>query len=273
MNTNLLAGCGQWTPRPGLLEKNVEPLIPGDFPWSAAIYSTKDNKETLLCGGSLINSNTVLSVAHCVIDYSSSKVLPLTEFVVRLGTTFSGISSGQSFNVNAIKSHENYKANHHDNDIALLTLSSDATFSENIQPICLKDFGKIEAVATKPGYYASLSMQSDSDIRQLTMARVNFQDYSECYGENNDGFHALIVDSKFCAKYADPTIPCLISGGAYAVQDDEGSWNLKGVLSVGQVKSDHSGCDTSKTVLFSDIRKFSNWLPAEVRSKTQSKYF
>lgn len=236
------------------------------------IYTTKDGNEETRCVGSLVNSNTILTAAQCVFKLNlNSDILLPTDLLVRVGTNLAGNSSGQSFYVNDIKAHENFDQTNLENDLAYLTLSSDVTFTDNIQPICFKDFRK-RIVESQPGYLAGFPFAEDRGILQMTMAKLTYQDYSECYIENGESFRHLITEKSYCAKYADPTAPCLIPGGAFAVQEDDGSWHLKGVLSVGQRKLEKENeCDTSKTFMFSDVYKFSNWLYAEERFKIQSK--
>nr|CAD7204721.1 unnamed protein product [Timema douglasi] len=84
-----------------------------------------------LCGGTILNSNWILTAAHCVQNMKAA------ELSVLLGTTYltqGGVTiSVSTFIVHASFSPEDaYK-----NDIAVIKLSQSLTLSSTIQPVSL----------------------------------------------------------------------------------------------------------------------------------------
>ncbi|XP_059366132.1 tryptase beta-2-like [Carassius carassius] len=103
----------------------------GAWPWMVSLHNTTDQEH--FCGGSHINSEWVLTAAHCVFGEDMNTLL------VYLGKrTQQGHNANQiNRTVNNIIPHPSYNAGTCDNDIALLHLSSAVTFNDYIRPVCL----------------------------------------------------------------------------------------------------------------------------------------
>ena len=86
----------------------------------------------ILCGGSLIGCNVVMTAAHCI--------APFQEYVlkrVKLGhAKISKMNIEKDIEI--IKIHPEYKNDRHKpNDIAILKLSGNVEFDAAVKPICL----------------------------------------------------------------------------------------------------------------------------------------
>ncbi|XP_067228719.1 tryptase-like [Chanodichthys erythropterus] len=103
----------------------------GSWPWQVSLHSSTYGGH--FCGGSLINSEWVLTAAHCLPGVSASSLL------VFLGKrTQQGVNTYEiSRKVATIIVHPSYDSQTSDNDIALLRLSSAVTFNDYIRPVCL----------------------------------------------------------------------------------------------------------------------------------------
>lgn len=81
-----------------LITKGIESKE-GEWPWHAAIYHISNTNFEYKCGGTLINSNSVLTAAHCV--YQHGRPIIPERVLVWLGT-FNLLNSGtntQNFDV------------------------------------------------------------------------------------------------------------------------------------------------------------------------------
>jgi len=87
---------------------------------------------SLMCGGSLLTNNYVVSAAHC--EYSTPSRLTITVGDVTLATTE---SSEQIFKVVRQIPHESYSSSTMQNDIMLIELDGTVTLNEYVETVKL----------------------------------------------------------------------------------------------------------------------------------------
>uniref|UniRef100_A0A3B5LVN3 Peptidase S1 domain-containing protein n=1 Tax=Xiphophorus couchianus TaxID=32473 RepID=A0A3B5LVN3_9TELE len=105
----------------------------GAWPWQAQLVIQGG-----LCGGSLINSQWVLSAAHCFKSTSTSGV------TVYLGLqSLTSSANVVSRSAAQIIVHPDYNSNTNDNDVALVQLFSAVTFTNYVRPVCLAADGSV----------------------------------------------------------------------------------------------------------------------------------
>ncbi|KAK4872346.1 hypothetical protein RN001_014375 [Aquatica leii] len=97
----------------------------GEFPYQISFRINGKHG----CGGSILNANTVLTAAHCIITTPES-------MQVVTGTNLIS-ENGDVYDVRSFTKHENYDANKFINDIALLHISSNIKYSDLVQPIAV----------------------------------------------------------------------------------------------------------------------------------------
>ncbi|MCJ8739207.1 hypothetical protein PDJAM_G00044530, partial [Pangasius djambal] len=119
--------CG----KPPLNTKIVggEDAAPGSWPWQVSIQSGDSH----FCGGSLISENWVLSAAHCFQSITAPEITIYLGMESLEGTNTRMQKTGTSSIIN----HKDYNHTTHDNDIALVQLSSSVTFTDYVMPVCL----------------------------------------------------------------------------------------------------------------------------------------
>ncbi|XP_067002693.2 trypsin II-P29 [Anabrus simplex] len=82
------------------------------------------------CGGTILNSNWILTAAHCVTSSSG--------LTIRAGTVDIRNNRGTLIPVSKVIRHEGYNpSNNYIHDIAVLKLSQPLQWSQNIQPVVL----------------------------------------------------------------------------------------------------------------------------------------
>ncbi|EAT33373.1 AAEL014353-PA [Aedes aegypti] len=120
---------------------------PGSHPWAALLVYTLGRGVTKsLCGGALINLQTVLTAAHCIEGLPRNwrmHRVRLGEWNVDNLHSCKNIENGEICNLEPevrraiLHDHYNRLSNSHLNDIALLQLAEKVTISKYIKPICL----------------------------------------------------------------------------------------------------------------------------------------
>lgn len=171
-----------------------------------------DKSKEFGCGGSLINSQYVITAGHCVSHRTAEKIL----ISVRLGEfdTSTNIDCDSTFvkpvcapapldiNIEQIIVHETYDPrikNSHD-DIALLRLEENVTFSDYISPICLPSedsFNFDEALAgivLSVAGWGAIEKASSSDKKLIVkLIALSNDECSKKYSKST------IISRQFCA--------------------------------------------------------------------------
>ncbi|XP_042303513.1 transmembrane protease serine 12-like [Sceloporus undulatus] len=108
---------------------------PGAWPWQVSLqFYRSGGRFVHICAGSLINSYSVLTAAHCTRKRTNRKLwrAAFGYYHVYRSTQYTKRSK-----IKAIKIHFAYNQATYDNDIALFQLSKPIEYNDYIQPVCL----------------------------------------------------------------------------------------------------------------------------------------
>lgn len=120
-----------------------------DVPYQASIRYYSLHR----CGGAIISEKTILSAAHCfdVWDFANFRSV----FTVRIGTQHRGPYLGETVRLADIIVHSQFNSSNYHNDLAILKLTTQLKWSDQIKPIPLADCNapiKVGALATVSGW-------------------------------------------------------------------------------------------------------------------------
>uniref|UniRef100_A0A3Q2YTQ4 Tryptase gamma-like n=1 Tax=Hippocampus comes TaxID=109280 RepID=A0A3Q2YTQ4_HIPCM len=217
----------------------------GDWPWQASLQFDTGK---YFCGASLINSEWLLSAAHCFI-----RNIPITA-VLGLQSLEGSNPNNVSRSIVEVIYHPNYNPISYDNDVALVKLSSPVPFNDFIGPVCLAANGStfltgIESWVT--GWGKIVPLPSPKNLMEVKVSVVGNR---QCGCD----FKSLrkITDNMICAG--------LREGGKDACQGDSGSpmvskqgskWIQSGLVSFGQ------GCARPKLPgVYARVSQYQDWI-------------
>ncbi|KAH8329417.1 hypothetical protein KR074_010315, partial [Drosophila pseudoananassae] len=218
---------------------NGEATTIESHPYQVSIQTTKGSH---FCGGSLIDSETVVTAAHCMQSYAAN------ELQVRLGST-SRSDGGEVVSVRAFKFHEGYNSKLMVNDVAIMKLSSPVRQTTKIRAIELADStpaSGTEAIVTGWGTTCFLFCSSPDTLMGVA---VNLLQVSDCASDSYS-YGESILDTMVCA-YGEKKDACQGDSGGPLVANGK----LVGVVSWG------NGCAWSGYPgVYADVASLKSWI-------------
>ncbi|PBP24814.1 serine endopeptidase [Diplocarpon rosae] len=216
----------------------------GQFPYQLALL----HGGSLFCGGVLLNAKTVLTAAHCSVDYAASDVS------VRAGSLNYG-SGGTVVKVSDILVHPDYDADTVNNDVAIWTLKDSLSTSSTIGYATLPAQGSDPAsgVSTTVSGWGLTSEGGSTLPTALRYVSVPVVSRDTC---NTDYGAGTITTNMFCAAATGKDSCNGDSGGPITITS---TGVLAGTVSWGQ------GCaEDSYPGVYSRIGNYVNWINANL---------
>ncbi|XP_042148345.1 anionic trypsin-2-like [Ixodes scapularis] len=224
-------GCGVRPLRPLARIVGGVAAKPGDYPWQVSIKYKSGFVLTHLCGGALLNSEWIVTAAHCF-----EHRLNLSRYIFRFGDfNKSAVDEGEvDVKGDKLIMHPDFDVRTFRNDIALVRLATPLDLegaNSNLQTICLPDprmdFRRARCMATGWGETSFRGRHSEL-LMEVMLPVWNHEDCYRAYVKYNK-----ITDKMFCAGYkAGKKSSCSgDSGGPLQCTFDEEVWYLGGVVS------------------------------------------
>ncbi len=220
-----------------------------DYPWQVALIEQSGGWIWAFCGGSIIDSNWILTAAHCMEDVN------INNLYVRAGSDNSYAQGGVSYSVEEVIVHPNYNSNTMNNDIALIKLNNSISFNSNKQPINLMCDFQADLGAQNPGVEATITGWGETETNNyngtLQVAEVPITNTS------NYGWGQIDADMIMAGYFSGGTDTCQgDSGGPMVVRDvDDTDWLLAGITSWGY------GCaEVGYPGVYTRVSYFEDWI-------------
>nr|CAD7258962.1 unnamed protein product [Timema shepardi] len=206
---------------------------PAEWCWQVALINSLNQ---YLCGGALIGTQWVLTAAHCVTNIVRSG----DAIYVRVGdhdlTRKYGSPGAQTLRVATTYIHHNHNSQTLDNDIALLKLHGQAELKDGVCLVCLPARGVNQAAGkrcTVTGYgYMGEAGPIPLRVRE---AEIPIVSDAECIRKINAVTEKIFIlpASSFCAGGEEGNDACQGDGGGPLVCQDDGFFELAGLVSWG----------------------------------------
>nr|XP_001495820.3 probable threonine protease PRSS50 isoform X2 [Equus caballus]XP_008518543.1 PREDICTED: probable threonine protease PRSS50 [Equus przewalskii] len=230
------------------------------WPWMVSVQANG----THICAGTLIASQWVLTVAHCLIQrdvvYSVRAGSPWIDQMVQ---TTSDVPVSQVIVNSKFQSRRYWSWIGQDNDIALLKLEGALKYSKYIGPICLPGLDyvmKDQSLCTVTGWGRPRADGVWPQFRTIQEKEVTVVNSTEC----DSVYHRFskipslvrIINSQMiCAEDLDREQFCYETSGEPLACPVESTWYLVGMVSWGP------GCKKSKPPpIYLQISSYQHWI-------------
>ncbi|XP_071961348.1 transmembrane protease serine 9-like [Antedon mediterranea] len=231
----------------------------GSAPWMVRLYYIPNQKD--ICGGSILNSEWIVTAAHCV----NLKEKHKNSTLIRVADHDSEFEEFEekNYTIGKIVRHPDFNQSTWDSDIAMIKLETPISqFTDYVRPICLPTKNII-----KPGKLGRVNGWGITSTSNITHPRFMNEIYvpvvsqRKCISSTNATF--AITRNMFCAGYAQETTDACYgdSGGPFSVFH-EGRWYLSGIVSWGE------GCgEPGKYGFYTRISAFRKWIKNVMRKE------
>nr|XP_032528008.1 serine protease gd-like isoform X4 [Danaus plexippus plexippus] len=267
---------------PNPLVVNGKPTLEGQWPWQIALYQTQTVDSKYICGGTLVSHKHVVTAAHCVTRKGSSRTVNKNTLTVYLGkhnlrTSVEGVEIRL---VGEITVHPQYNASSFSRDLSILKLRKAVEYTEFIRAACLWPENQIDLtnVIGKKGSVVGWGFdETGVATEELTLVEMPVVDQETCIRSYSEFFARFTSEYTYCAGYRDGTANaqtgirkstsvCNGDSGGGMVFEMQGSWYLRGLVSLSVARQNEYRCDPTHYVVFTDLAKFLSWIKQHVTS-------
>lgn len=245
---NSCCGLGRESPT---MERIAEGYVArkADWPWQASLQMDGIH----FCGASLISEEWLLTAAHCFDTYKNPKL-----WTASFGTTLRPPLMRRK--VQSIIIHENYAAHKHDDDIAVVKLSTSVLFSDEVHRVCLPD-ATFEVLPKSKVFATGWGALKANGHFPNTLRQVEVEIISNDICNQVHVYGGAVSSGMICAGFLSGKHDTCEgdSGGPLVIARDENIWYVIGIVSWGM------DCGKeNKPGIYTKVTLYRDW----IKSKT-----
>ncbi|XP_071544728.1 uncharacterized protein [Panulirus ornatus] len=229
------------------------------WPWLVSLGQLEESEFVVSCAGALITHRHILAAAHCLTDPRLPKPTH-----VQLGDPKLGQNSDTeaSENLSILDfTDAGYNSTSFENDLAIVTLSKDITFTDFIQPVCLPFRFKYDGFRYQDlnvaGWETIISGSNQAQQTLLQNIQVSVIGLGDCRGTYQRALSSLVIDRRHLCGVGGSK-DCVTDNGAPMFFLDEDTTNryfLVGIVSYG------FGCKQPNSPgVYTRIGAFLDWI-------------
>lgn len=215
----------------------------GSWPWQLSLR----NDDGVLCGGSILSSQWIITAAHCVEGRLSGSSWSVHAGRFRLNGNEANL---QIVQVQNVIQHPAYNPSNNDNDVALMQIAGSFTLNDYVQPVCLgMTMPAAGTFCYITGWGVTQGTGGDGYLKQALVPLISRNQCGQWYGGG-------ITNQMICAGYE--------NGGTDACQGDSGGplvCKINGLYQLIGVTSWGNGCGNARQPgVYAAVPSLANWI-------------
>ncbi|XP_069313091.1 transmembrane protease serine 11G-like [Eulemur rufifrons] len=244
---NSCCGLGKELPS---MERIADGVITkkGDWPWQASLQV----EGVHICGASVISEEWLLTAAHCFDVYKNPRL-----WMASFGRTLN--PSLMRRKVQSIIVHKNYAAHKHEDDIAVVKLSTPIVFSNEVHRVCLPD-ATFEVLPKSKVFVTGWGALKANGAFPNTLREVEIEIISNDICNQVNVYGGAVSSGMICAGFLTGKLDACEgdSGGPLVIAQDRNIWYLIGIVSWG------IDCGKeNKPGLYTKVTHYRDWIKSE----------
>ncbi|XP_050087131.1 transmembrane protease serine 9-like isoform X2 [Anopheles aquasalis] len=254
--------CGQRKVDTVFLVHHGREAKEGHWPWHAAILHRYQSTFSYTCGGSIIDRNTILTAAHCLI--TPNGFIAVDRLSVQVGRTrlYVGDGRSRSYEPDRFIIHPQFEHDEVHDDIALIKLATDIEFTDFIQPVCLwnRGVGESEFVGQVGSVVGFGLSETDEVSDYLREAQIPVVSFATCVESNRETFGQKLTKQMYCAGSRDGVSACNGDSGGGMFFELDNAWYVRGLVSFTPSRKGVAKCDPYEYTVYTDVAKYLDWI-------------
>uniref|UniRef100_A0A182NEI1 Peptidase S1 domain-containing protein n=1 Tax=Anopheles dirus TaxID=7168 RepID=A0A182NEI1_9DIPT len=218
------------------------------------------------CGGSIIDENTVVTAAHCVINYNGP--IPKRRMSVHVGQT--NLKQENEYTrihyVKDLIAYPGFTKDSIANDVALIKLTTNITMSKYVQPVCLWTMDNdLHSIVGQNGTVVGFGlMEKDVLSDHLKQALMNIVDPLVCIATDPETYGTHLTTEMFCGKGQNGVSACNGDSGGGIFLEVGGKWFIRGLVSFIPEREKTNLCDNTQHTVYTDVAKYVGWITQHI---------
>ncbi|CAF1601517.1 unnamed protein product [Adineta ricciae] len=228
------------------------------WPWMVALFTNP--RKGWSCAGVLVNENTILTAAHCLLHAKVSEI----KAIIGVHTILGKLNPLNYYSVKSVHRHPNFE-DCCKNDIAVIKLTKSLLYGPKINSVCLPispylsvkdDDELVNRTGVIIGWGDSSKNGLTNMIKSFTLQQADIRIFSN---ESCRQAYDTIFDpaTEICAGDYDQRTDTMSgdSGGPLLIRESNGRWILLGITSYGSATSPQQAPG-----VYVKISAFTQWL-------------
>ncbi len=240
------------------------PVSVNEFPYQVALVSqiTTNKAE---CGGVIINSEFILTAAHCFDGINASSLLVYSgDITLNSSGTYSTIKKVHKYKFfnRATGQTERYLNGFYENDLCLIQLDQPLTFSSNTEAIDYLSYIERQELLTKKKKGILLGWDKKnffSSRDKLSKKEIKILDSTECSRGNL--MEPYLKSKMLCLGNDSQVNACKGDSGSGVFYESMNGYKLLGIITIGTADSQcNSNFKKINYDVIMDVVKYQDWI-------------